>query len=189
MKFLHQDVHGNEDHLLGQHNCRDDKKEQDLTALITELNQKLVELKREEKAADSNRLKYESLVMTYEEKLRELEKAEKEHKKERLKKKEELLRNTVSELNGLLKEARKKSADRAEVRRIRKNVSENLDKTREELRKLTPVPEGEQARGMPGETAVLLADAQRYFADREELLGDDPFPLELLAQQKLISGE
>jgi len=132
-----------------------DKKEQDLTALIAELNQKLSELKREEEAASSNRLKYESLVMIYEEKLKAQEKIEKERKRELLKKKEELIRETISELDRLLKEAKKKSVDRTEVRRIRKKVSGDLDKTREELQKLTPVPEGEQARGMPGETVFI----------------------------------
>ena len=43
------------------------------------------------------------------------------------------------------------------------------------------------ATGLPAETDVLLADAQRYFPDREELQRDDSFPLEVLAQQKLVS--
>jgi len=132
-----------------------DKREQDLTALITELNRKLGELKREEEIASSNRLKYESLVKIYEEKLKAQEKIEREHKKERLKKKEELIRETIRELDRFLKEAKKDSADRSEVRRIRKNVSESLDKTREELQRLTPVPRGEQARGLPGESVFI----------------------------------
>ncbi len=45
------------------------------------------------------------------------------------------------------------------------------------------------ATGMSAETAVLLADAQRYFPDQEQFLTDDSFPLELLAQQKLVSEE
>ncbi len=132
-----------------------EKKEQDLTALITELNRKLVELKREEEAAGLNRLKYESLAITYEEKLKAQEKAEKERKKEQLKKKEELIRETVSELDRLLKEAKKKAADRTEVRRIRKKVSGELDKIREKIQKLSPAPEGEPARGLPGETVFI----------------------------------
>jgi len=43
--------------------------------------------------------------------------------------------------------------------------------------------------GMPAETDVLLADAQRYFPDQQELQGNDPFSLELLATQKLVSEE
>ncbi|UCC78791.1 MAG: endonuclease MutS2 [Candidatus Zixiibacteriota bacterium] len=132
-----------------------EKKEQDLTALISELNKKLVELKREEEAAGENRLKYESLVMTYEEKLKDLEKAEKKRKKEQLKKKEEILKETMRELDSLLKEAKKKAADRTEVRRIRRKVSGDLEKTREEIQKLSPVPDGEPARGLPGETVYI----------------------------------
>jgi hypothetical protein len=45
------------------------------------------------------------------------------------------------------------------------------------------------ATGLPAETNVLLADAQRYFPDQEELQRDDSFPLEVLAQQKLVSEE
>jgi len=132
-----------------------DKKEQDLTELITELNKKLGQLKREEEAASSNRLKYESLVMTYEEKLKAQEKIEKERKRDFLKKKEELIRQTVTELDRLIKEARKKSSDRTEVRRIRKVAAENLDHTRGELQELEPVPEGEPARGLPGESVYV----------------------------------
>ena len=42
--------------------------------------------------------------------------------------------------------------------------------------------------GLPPETGVLLADAQRYFPEKAELQGDDPFPLERLASQELASG-
>ena len=42
--------------------------------------------------------------------------------------------------------------------------------------------------GFPPEIGVLLADAQRYFPDRPELQGDEPFPLEVLAGQELASG-
>jgi DNA mismatch repair protein MutS2 len=132
-----------------------DKKEQDLTALISEMNQKLGQLRREEEAASSSKLKYESLVMTYEEKLKALEKTEKVRKREQLKRKEELIRETTRELDLLLKEAKKKSADRAEVRRIRKKVSGELDKTREQIQKLSPPPDGEPARGLPGETVFI----------------------------------
>jgi hypothetical protein len=41
--------------------------------------------------------------------------------------------------------------------------------------------------GMPAETGVLLADAQRYFQDQAELQSDDPFPLQRLAEQELVS--
>jgi DNA mismatch repair protein MutS2 len=118
-----------------------DKKEQDLTELITELNKKLGQLKREEEEASSNRLKYESLVMTYEGKLKAQEKIEKERKRDLLKRKEEIIRETVAELDSLLKEAKKKSSDRTEIRRIRKTASEKLNKTREEILELTP-PKG-----------------------------------------------
>jgi hypothetical protein len=43
------------------------------------------------------------------------------------------------------------------------------------------------ATGLPAQTGIHLADAQRYFPDREELLESDPFPLELLANQELTS--
>jgi signal transduction histidine kinase len=42
--------------------------------------------------------------------------------------------------------------------------------------------------GLPPETGVLLADAQRYFPEKAELQGDDPFPVERLADQELVSG-
>jgi hypothetical protein len=41
--------------------------------------------------------------------------------------------------------------------------------------------------GLPAETGLLLADAQRYFPEEAELQGDDPFPLERLADQELGS--
>ena len=42
------------------------------------------------------------------------------------------------------------------------------------------------ATGLPAETDVLLADAQRYFPERAELQGDDPFPLERLANLETV---
>jgi len=87
--------------------------------------------------------------------LKAQEKIEKERKRDFLKKKEELIRQTVTELDRLIKEARKKSSDRTEVRRIRKVAAENLDHTRGELQKLEPVPEGEPARGLPGESVYV----------------------------------
>lgn len=133
-----------------------DKKEQDLTKLIVELNRKLLELKREEETASSSRLKYESLVLTYEQKLETLEKDEKKVRKERLNKKEQMLKETLSELDQLLKEAQKKSSERTSVRRIRRNVSGKLENTRSELQSLQPSPEGEPARGLPGEDVFIV---------------------------------
>jgi signal transduction histidine kinase len=43
------------------------------------------------------------------------------------------------------------------------------------------------ATGMPPQTGLLLADAQRYFPENEELRAEDPFPLEVLANQRLAS--
>jgi DNA mismatch repair protein MutS2 len=132
------------------------KKEQDLTRLITELNHKLVELKQEEETASSNRREYESLVSLYEGKLKDWEKKEKDLRKEILIKNEQSIRDTIRDLDALLKEAREKSKDRSEVRRIRKGVSEKLEKTRTQLQELTPGPEGEPARGLPGESVYII---------------------------------
>jgi signal transduction histidine kinase len=41
--------------------------------------------------------------------------------------------------------------------------------------------------GLSPRTGLLLADARRYFPGEEELQSSDPFPLELLAEQKLVS--
>jgi hypothetical protein len=43
--------------------------------------------------------------------------------------------------------------------------------------------------GLPPETGLLLADAQRYFPDNEEFQGEDPLPLETLANQPLAFGK
>jgi len=43
------------------------------------------------------------------------------------------------------------------------------------------------ATGVPPETGLLLADARRYFPENEELQTEDPFPLEMLANQRLAS--
>jgi signal transduction histidine kinase len=43
------------------------------------------------------------------------------------------------------------------------------------------------ATGMPPQIGLLLADAGRYFPDNEELGTEDPFPLEILANQRLAS--
>jgi hypothetical protein len=45
------------------------------------------------------------------------------------------------------------------------------------------------ATGLPAGTSLHLADARRYYPNRSELLGDDPFPIELLAKQELCSQE
>jgi hypothetical protein len=43
------------------------------------------------------------------------------------------------------------------------------------------------ATGMSPKTGLLLADAQRYFPENEELWTEDPFPLEMLANRRLAS--
>jgi hypothetical protein len=45
------------------------------------------------------------------------------------------------------------------------------------------------ATGMPPQIGLLLADAGRYFPEDEELQAEDPFPLEMLANQRLASEE
>jgi hypothetical protein len=45
------------------------------------------------------------------------------------------------------------------------------------------------ATGMPPRTGLLLADAERYFPENEELRTEGSFPLEVLASQRLASGE
>lgn len=42
------------------------------------------------------------------------------------------------------------------------------------------------ATGMPGETAVFMTDAERFFPDRPELYQTEPVPLSLLARQELV---
>jgi hypothetical protein len=45
------------------------------------------------------------------------------------------------------------------------------------------------ATGMPARTNLLLADAERYFPENEELRGEGSIPLEVLASQRLTSEE
>ncbi len=45
------------------------------------------------------------------------------------------------------------------------------------------------ATGMPPQIGLLLADAPRYFPEGEELQAEEPFPLEMLAGQRLASEE
>jgi len=45
------------------------------------------------------------------------------------------------------------------------------------------------ATGMPSQIGMLLADAQRYFPEKQELQAEVPFPLEILASQSLASEQ
>jgi hypothetical protein len=45
------------------------------------------------------------------------------------------------------------------------------------------------ATGMPPQTGLLLADAPRYLPEGKELQAEEPFPLEMLAGQRLASEE
>ena len=40
--------------------------------------------------------------------------------------------------------------------------------------------------GMPPDTGVYVADVQKFFAGHDDLLKEEPFALELLAQQELM---
>ncbi len=132
-----------------------DKKEQDLTRLITELNQKLARTENDREAAAALRLKYESLARIYVDKIEARDKEEKEYRKTQLRKTEEIVKKTQDELDQLLKKAKKSVADREAVRRIKKDVSVKLQQTREDLRQLTPVPDGQPASGLPGEMVYI----------------------------------
>jgi DNA mismatch repair protein MutS2 len=128
-----------------------DQKERDITNLIADLNRKSVELSLELEQAKSNRLSYESLARIYQDKLESLERSEKEFRKKHLKESEELFTKTREELEHLLEAAREKPKDREVIRSIRREVTEKLEQTREEIGSLTPVAAYQPARGLPGE--------------------------------------
>ncbi len=133
-----------------------DSKERDVTRLITELSRKSAELSSQLESARSDSMKYRSLVKIFEEKFESLKKAEKELRKNQLKKTADIVRETKDELDRLIKTAKERSKDEEALRRIQKEVSEKLEKTREEIHRLSPVPVGEQARGLPGERVHIL---------------------------------
>jgi len=128
-----------------------DQKERDLTRLITELNQKSVQLTEELRKATSDRLSYESLAKIYQDKLEAWQKAEKEHRKKQLQEMEELIKAAKGELDRLIEEAREKRKDREALRTIRRSVADRLETTQHELEKMTIVPAQMPARGLPGE--------------------------------------
>ena len=133
-----------------------DSRERDVTRLVTELNQKSVELTSQLESARADRLKYGSLVKIFEEKFEALKKAEKELRKNQLKKTAEIVKEAKDELDDLIKVAKEKSKEEETLRKIRKEVSEKLEKTRESIKRLSPVPDGEQARGLPGEKVRII---------------------------------
>ncbi len=133
-----------------------DSRERDVTRLVTELNQKSVELTNQLENARADRLKYGSLVKIFEEKFEALKKAEKELRKNQLKKTAEIVKEAKDELDDLIKVAKEKSKEEETLRKIRKEVSEKLEKTRKSIQKLSPVPAGEQARGLPGEKVRII---------------------------------
>jgi DNA mismatch repair protein MutS2 len=133
-----------------------DSKERDVTHLITELSRKSTELSNQLETARSDSLKYKSLVKIFEEKFESLEKAEKELRRNQLEKTAQIVKDARDELDHLIKAARDRSKDGEALRKIRKEISEKLEKTRESIQKLTPVPAGEQARGLPGERVHII---------------------------------
>lgn len=128
-----------------------DQKERDLTRLITEINQKSIELSEQLKNATSHRLSYESLAKIYQDKLEAQKVADKEHRKKQLKDTEDLIRTTKAELDRLIELAREKRQDREVLRTIRKEISGKLESTHEEMEKVSPPPGQRPARGLPGE--------------------------------------
>jgi len=128
-----------------------DQKERDLTRLITEINQRSIQLAEELQKATASRLSYESLTGIYENKLEAWQKTEKELRKKRLQEAEEFIKSTRDELDRLIESAREKRKDRESLREIKRSVSERLVKTRVELEKMSDTPVFEPARGLPGE--------------------------------------
>ncbi len=128
-----------------------DQKERDLTNLITEINQKSIQLSEELKKAIADRLSYESLAKIYKDKLEAWQVSEREMRKKRLKESEELIRSTRMELDRLLEAAKEKKKDREAIRTIRKEVAQKLDTAREELSRMETAPLYAPARGLPGE--------------------------------------
>ena len=133
-----------------------DSKERDVTRLITELSRKSADLSSQLETARSDSMKYKSLVKIFEEKFESLKKAEKELRKNQLKKTAEIVKEAKDEIDRLIKAAKEKSKDEEALRRIRKEISEKLEKTKEEIHRLSPAPAGERARGLPGERVHII---------------------------------
>jgi len=128
-----------------------DKKEQDLTNLITDLNRKFVEITKEKEEAEKNRLEYESLVIIHNEKVETQKQQEKEFRKKQLKKTEEIINEARKQIESLLQEAKRNKKNVEEVRKISKTISGKLQSTRQDIKDLEPPVVGEPARGLPGE--------------------------------------
>ncbi|MEE9554498.1 MAG: hypothetical protein V3W18_09395, partial [candidate division Zixibacteria bacterium] len=93
-----------------------DRGESDMTALITELHQKSIELSKELNEAISEREKFESLKSELEEKLIEQRKSEKQYRRDQLKKTEQLIEQTKNELERVMEKARAKRSDMEALR-------------------------------------------------------------------------
>ena len=133
-----------------------DKKEQDLTNIIIELNQKFAEITKEKEEAEQYRHKYESLAKIHADKIEDQKQQEKEFRKKQLKKTEEIISQTRKEIDSLLQEAKRNRKSVETVRKIGKTVSGKLHSTRQELKDLEPPIEGEQAKGLPGELVYII---------------------------------
>jgi DNA mismatch repair protein MutS2 len=144
------------DHITGRAWELMDQKERDLTRLIAELNQKSVGLAEELKKATANRISFESLSKIYQDRLDALQKQEKELRKKRLKETEDLIRSTKDELDRLLESAREKKKDREALREIRRDITERLTQTRQEIEQVTGQAAAyQQAQGLPGEHVMI----------------------------------
>jgi DNA mismatch repair protein MutS2 len=149
-----------------------DKKEQDLTNLITELNQKFAEITREKEEAEKNRLKYESLVQIHNDKVEAQKQQEKEFRKKQLKKTEEIINEARKEIESLLQEAKRNKKNVEGVRKISKTVSGKLQSTRQGIKDLEPPVEGEPARGLPGELVYVVGiDAEGEVIEPADSVG------------------
>jgi len=133
-----------------------DSGERDITSLITELHHKSKELKAELEKARTDREKYELLVDDLEDKLSNQRLFEKQFRKDQLKKTEELIGQVKEELDQLIEKARANKSDLESLRTVRREVKERLARTRDQIREMTPLPDGDQASGLPGEAVYVV---------------------------------
>jgi DNA mismatch repair protein MutS2 len=132
-----------------------DRSERKLSAIITELSDRLQEAEKEMGEARKNRLSYESLSKIYTDKLDNLEKEKKQIKKDALERAEKIVQQVRYDIDQLI-EAAKQSPKKIEaLRTARRQVDVKADELSEQVKQFEPKQNGAQATGEIGEKVFL----------------------------------
>ncbi|MCP4582533.1 MAG: endonuclease MutS2 [candidate division Zixibacteria bacterium] len=132
-----------------------DRSERKLSAIITELSEKLQATDEQLLEAENSRISYESLTAIYAEKIDSIEKEKKKIKKESLEEAERMIRKARTEINELIDSAKRSKRKTEALRSVKREADTKIEGIKEQIKEFEPPIDLAAAIGQAGEKVYM----------------------------------